>query len=84
MGAHKALNPILIQEYSDDFELLIVEVKIRNKEIRIISGYGPQESWNELERIPFFVALENKIAKAELLGKSIIIQMDSNSKLCLH
>ena len=27
------------------------------------------------------MALENEIAKAELLGKSIIIQMDSNSKL---
>ena len=81
IGAHKALNPILIEEYSNDFELLVIEIKIKNKEIRLISGYGPQECWNELERIPFFVALEKEIAKAELLGKSIIIEMDSNSKL---
>ena len=40
IGAHKALQPILIQE----FELLVVEIKIRNKEIRIMTGYGPQES----------------------------------------
>ena len=41
IGAHKAVNPILVAEYSEDFELLVVEIQIRNKEIRIISGYGP-------------------------------------------
>ena len=81
IGAHKAVNPILVAEYSEDFELLVVEIQIRNKEIRIISGYGPQESWTESDRIPFFIALESEIAKAELMGKSIIIEMDSNSKL---
>ena len=81
VGAHKALSPMLIQEYSDDFELIVIEIKIRNREIRVISGYGPQESWSEAERLPFFVALEEEIAKAELLGKSVIIEMDSNSKL---
>ena len=40
IGAHKALQPMLISEYSDEFELIVVEIKIRNKEIRIISGYG--------------------------------------------
>ena len=81
IGAHKALNPILISEYSEDFELLVVEIQIINKEIRIMTGYGPQESWPEAERIPFFIALEQEIVKAEMQGKSMIIQMDSNSKL---
>ena len=81
VGAHKALNPVLIQDYSEDFELIVIEIKIRDKEIRIMTGYGPQESWNEVDRIPFFVSLEKEISKAELLGKSIIIEMDSNSKL---
>ena len=36
IGAHKALNPMLIQEYSEEFELLIIEVTIRNREIRIM------------------------------------------------
>ena len=80
IGAHKALNPMLIQEYSEEFELLVVEINVKNKEIRIISGYGPQESWNEVDRMPFFIALEKEIAKSELLGKSLIIETDSNSK----
>ena len=56
-------------------------MKINNKEKRIISGYGPKETWSEAERLPFFLALEEEIIKAELDGKSIIIEMDSNSKL---
>ena len=81
IGAHKALEPVLIQEYSNEFELLVVEVKVSNREIRIMSGYGPQESWPENERMPFFLALEQEIIKAELAGKSILIEMDANSKL---
>ena len=34
-----------------------------------------------MERLPFFLALETEIEKAELAGKSIIIEMDANSKL---
>ena len=66
IGVHKALNPILIEEYCEDFELLVVEIKVNNKEIRIITGYGPQETWPEAERIPLFLALEQEIVKAEL------------------
>ena len=81
IGAHKALKPCVIQEYNSEFELLVVEIKVSNKEIRIMSGYGPQECWPENERMPFFLALEQEIIKAELAGKSILIEMDANSKL---
>ena len=81
IGVHNALQPVLIQEYSEQFELIVVEVNISGRELRIISGYGPQESWPEEERLPFFLALEEEINKAEMLGKSIVIQMDANSKL---
>ena len=54
IGINKALNPMLIKDYSDEFELVVVEIKLHNKEIRIISGYGPQETWSEAERLPFF------------------------------
>ena len=81
IGAHKGLNPCLIEEYDNDFELLVIEIKLTNKEIRIISGYGPQENWSENERMPFFLALEQEIIKAEIAGKSVIIEMDANSKL---
>ena len=52
-----------------------------NRHIRVISGYGPQESWSIDERMPFFVALEEEINKAEMLGKSVFLEMDANSKL---
>ena len=81
IGAHKGLSPCLIQEYENEFELLVIEVKISNKEIRIMSGYGPQECWPENERMPFFLALEQEIIKAEVAGKSIMIELDANSKL---
>ena len=63
------------------FEMIVIEVKIGNKDIRIITGYGPQEHWVEAERAPFFLALEEEIIMAELQGTSLIIEMDSNSKL---
>ena len=81
IGVHKGLKPFLIEEYSSDFELLVVEIKVANRDVRIISGYGPQESWPETERMPFFLALEQEKVKAELDGKSILIELDANSKL---
>ena len=81
VGAHKALKPVLINEYDDPFEMIVIEINIGNKEIRIITGYGPQETWTPEERNPFFNALEQEIVKAEMAGKSIIIESDFNSKL---
>ena len=81
IGVHESLNPILISEYSDPFELLVVEISLENKDIRIISGYGPQDSWKIEERLPFFASLEEEIAKAELAGKQIVLSFDANSKL---
>ena len=81
IGIHKALQSVLIEQHDGDFELLVVEVEIVKEHIRVISGYGPQENWPEADRLPFFSALEDEINKAEMEGKSIIIEMDANSKL---
>ena len=35
----------------------------------------------EEERMPFFITLEEEINKAEMMGKSVFIEMDANSKL---
>ena len=59
----------------------MVEVRIGAIEVRIISGYGPQENWKLDTRLPFFTALEQEILKAKLHGKAVYIQMDANSKL---
>ena len=68
VGVHKSLKPMLISEYSEPFEIIIVEIIVNGKEIRIISGYGPQETWPEDQRMPFFIALEEEINRAEMLG----------------
>ena len=81
MGVHKSLDPVLIAEHCDPYEILVIETKIGLKEIRIITGYGPQETWTEDKRMPFFVTLEEEITCAEMAGKSILIAMDANSKL---
>ena len=81
IGAHKALHPVLIIELNDPFEIIVIEITIGKKDIRIILGYGPQENWTSNLREPFFNALEEEIVKAELAGKSIIIEADFNSKL---
>ena len=81
IGAHKGLKPVLISDLNDPFEVLVIEIELGNKEIRVISGYGPQESWTSQQREPFFRVLEEEIVKATLAGKSIIIEADFNSKL---
>ena len=60
------MNPKLIEEYNDPFEMLVVEIEVQNKAIRIITGCGPQENWQEDKRRPFFIALEAEIVKAEI------------------
>ena len=54
MGVHEDLNPILISEHSDLFEMLVVQVSVDKKDIRIITGYGPQENLEISKRMPFF------------------------------
>ena len=81
IGIHKALNPMLIKVYEEEFELLVIDIEVANRQIRIISGYGPQENWPECDRLPFFLALEAEVVKADMEDRSVYIQMDANSKL---
>ena len=81
IASHKSLNPRLVESYEEEFELLVVEIEVKDRTIRVISGYGPQENWPEEKRRPFFVALETEVEKANLAGKSIIIELDANAKL---
>ena len=81
MAVHKSLKPVLIEEYSDEFELIVVEVKLGNKDVRLVTGYGPQENWKLEDRMPFFEKLEEEVEKAKINNKAVIIQMDANSKL---
>ena len=81
LGVHVALNPVLISEYSDEIELIVVEISIEQYKIRVITGYGPQEVWNLDVKMKFFLALEEEVAKATIEGRSVILMGDMNSKL---
>ena len=81
LGVHENLKPVLIEEYSENFELVVVEINVEGKEIRLMTGYGPQENWELSEKMPFFIALEKEISKAHMNAKSVVIELDANSKL---
>ena len=81
IGVHVSLEPVLIEEYSDTFELLVVEISLSDRRIRVITGYGPQDSWSLDVKMQFFTSLEVEVAKAANQGKGIIIMGDMNSKL---
>ena len=51
-------------QYEEEFELLIVEIELKEKHVRIISDYGPHKNCPEDKRMPFFLALETEIKKA--------------------
>ena len=46
-----------------------------------MTGYGPQENWIDANKMPFYVALEEEVVKAQNQGKSIIMELDANCKL---
>ena len=66
---HEDLKPVLIKEYNEIFEMIVIEVNSNNNPIRILTGYGPQENWTEMERMPFWIALEEEVAAAEINGR---------------
>ena len=78
---HQNLSPKLIEEYNEPFEHLVVQIELQNKNVRVMTGVGPQENWEENKQTPFFIALEAEVVEAHCAGISVIIQMDSNSKL---
>ena len=81
IGVHETLKPVLIAEYDDEYEVLVVEISVAGKEIRLITGVGPHENKTEELRMPFFTTIEKEVTRAEMDGKSVIIEIDANSKL---
>ena len=80
LGIHVGLQPVLVAEYCEHFELIVVEIQAGKKDICVITGYGPQKNWDDKDRLPFYTALEKEVASAEIEGKSVIMAMDTNAK----
>ena len=66
IAGHSSLNPKLIEVYEDEFELIVVEVELKEKEICVISGYRPQENWPEEKRRPFLLLWRLRLRKPTL------------------
>ena len=81
LGVHVSLQPVLVSEYSETFELLVVECKTNNQNIRFITGYGPQETWDLGTKLVFFNVVEEEVSKSISQGISVVIMGDFNSKL---
>ena len=55
IAVHEDLKPKLVEEYNDPFELIVVEVETDTTNVRMMTGVGPQENWDETKRMPFFI-----------------------------
>ena len=78
-AVHKSLEPMSINEDSD-VEILVVQAVIGKRNVRLINGYGPQETVADSENT-FFNQLDIEIKSSKMGGNLTCIQMDANSKL---
>ena len=78
-AVHNNLHPVQVSN-DDETEVLVVEAKIDDVNIRLINGYGPQESDDENSKA-FMNRIDVEIKSAMLSGALICIEMDANSKL---
>jgi hypothetical protein len=76
-----ALDPVLIHEGDPECEVLVVQITLKNKNIRIIAGYGPQECAPPIVREAYRNSIEEQVVRSQLAGVSVLIVEDSNAKL---
>ena len=77
----ESLSPVLISSGPEDIEILVVQISIGTHKIRILNGYGPQESENKGKIYTFWQEIEKEIIDAKEEGCFVLIQMDANAKL---
>ena len=65
----------------DESEILVVQVKTENHNIRIINAYGPQEDANKNNIYKFWQEMEEEIVSAKEENCLIVVELDANAKL---
>ena len=63
-AVHKSLKPVNVSEEVEGEEILVIEANFGQKKIRLINGYGPQESEKEEKRKSFYSRLDFEIKRA--------------------
>ena len=66
---------------SPESEILVVQMMVGHLKVRVINGYGPQESENRQLIMQFWQDVETEIISAKDDNCCILIQMDANAKL---
>ena len=82
------ISPVLISAGNENIEMIVVQGKVGNFNIRIFNCYGPQEVTqsqrpvSEQQQIVtnFWIELEKEVLKAKEDETLVIIQMDANAK----
>ena len=72
------LSPVWVAEGDDLVEILVVDIHIDSRSVRIINCYAPQECDSMERKIAFWARLHNEIFEAEEARISVIVQFDSN------
>ena len=72
------LTPVWVAEGDDFVEILVVEIHIDSRSVRIINCYAPQECDAMERKVAFWARLHSEIFEAEEAGISVIVQFDSN------
>ena len=76
------LFPVLVSTGEDeDSEIITVQVKTGNHNLRIINAYGPQEDESQQKVFHFWQEIENEVIEAKENNCFILIQMDANAKV---
>ena len=75
------LSPVLISTGSEEVEILVVQVLVGKFKIRIVNGYGPQESELKGKILTFWQQFEAEVIDAKENDCLVIIEIDANAKL---
>ena len=73
------LSPVLVTA-EEDVEILVMQIKIGEIDIRIFNAYGPQED-EVKDSLNFWSRLEQEIILAKQSNCWILVEMDANAKL---
>ena len=83
------ISPVLISAGNEHIEMIVVQGKVGNQDIRIFNCYGPQEVTQsqrptaEQKQVVnnFWIELEKEVISAKEAGALVVIQMDANAKV---
>ena len=81
-AVHKSLDPVSVSEPAGT-EILVVEGKIANENMRLINAYGPQEvstKENNEAKVSLFNALDLEIKRCLVSGSLLCLQLDANRR----